>query len=307
MSAPDPEREPDDGYGIRADDGAVIVGTWFRAPRTLDLAIRSPVLNEVGRARLLLPRGWSPTARRTWPTLWLLHGGPATAGGTSGHTAWTSGTRIEHLTRDLDVLVVMPDGGRCGDHTDWWNHGHGGAPRWETFHLSELRQILDRGYRAGPERAVAGVSTGGRGALAYAARHHGLFRAAASFSGPLDLLRADPAGLDGADLVRLVAETGCPGVDWRRIWGDPVGQRAVWRRHNPYDLAVRLAGVRLYLSAGDGDPVEALARKGTGRLAGRLRRLGIPATVHLYEGPRSWDRWERELRAALPLLLAEIS
>jgi S-formylglutathione hydrolase FrmB len=307
LSVSGPEREPDDGCGVRADDGAIVVGAWFRAPRTLDLAIRSPVLNEMGRARLLLPAGWSPAAPRTWPALWLLHGGPAAAGGPSGHIAWTSGTRIERLTRDLDVMVVMPDGGRCGDHTDWWNRGHGGVPRWETFHLTELRQILERGYRAGPARAVVGVSTGGRGALAYAARHRGLFRAAASFSGPLDILHADPTGLDGADLVQLAAETGCPGVDWRRIWGDPREQRMLWRQHNPYDLAARLAGVRLYLSAGDGDVVETLARKGTDRLAGRLKKLGIPATVHLYEGPGSWTSWERELHAALPLLLAKIT
>src|SRR5690606_8619760 len=130
-------------------------GERFRDGRTLDLAIRSPVLNEVGRARLLLPRGWSPTAARTWPTLWLLHGGPPSAGGPSGHAAWTAHTAVERLTADLDVLVVMPDGGRCGDHADWWNYGRGGPPRWETFHLIELRQILQRGYRARPEGAVA--------------------------------------------------------------------------------------------------------------------------------------------------------
>jgi len=311
-TGPPPDRmrpfpaDPGDDCRARADDGAIVVGSWFRAPRILDLAISSPVLEEMGRVRLLLPKGWSPTATRTWPALWLLHGGPPAAGGPAGHTAWTSRTGVERLTRELDVLVVMPDGGRCGDHADWWNHGAGGAPRWETFHTVELPQILERGYRAGPARAVAGVSTGGRAALAYAARHRGLFRAAASFSGPLDLLHPDPAALDGADLVRLAAQTARRGVDWRRIWGDPVAQRSIWRRNNPYDLAGRLAGVRLYLSAGDDGPVEALARRSTARLADKLKKLGIPATVHLYEGPSSWRHWERELRAALPLLLADL-
>ncbi|WP_119731086.1 alpha/beta hydrolase [Thermomonospora amylolytica] len=300
-AAPGPASEPQPP--ARADDGAVVVGEWFRGARTLDLAIRSPVLKEVGRVRLLLPPGWSPSAARTWPTLWLLHGGPPHAGGPSGHAAWTSHTAVERLTADLDVLVVMPDGGRCGDHTDWWNHGLGGPPRWETFHLAELRQILERGYRAGPEGAIAGVSTGGRAALAYAARHPGLFRAAASFSGPLHLLHTDPGRLDGPDLVRLAAEIAWPGADWTRIWGDPVEQRLVWRQHNPYDLAGRLAGVRLYLSAGDGSPVEAVARAGTSALAGKLRKLGIPVTLHLHSDGGRWETWERELRAALPLLV----
>ncbi|MEU9840793.1 hypothetical protein AB0C69_16385, partial [Actinomadura sp. NPDC048032] len=34
--------------------------------------------------------------------------------------------------------------GPCGSYTDWWNRGGGGAPKWETFHLAELRQILPR-------------------------------------------------------------------------------------------------------------------------------------------------------------------
>ena len=61
--------------------------------------------------------------------------------------------------------------------------GRAGRTRWETFHLAELRQILQRNYRASTVMAVAGVSMGGLGALAYAARHRGLFRAAASFGG----------------------------------------------------------------------------------------------------------------------------
>ncbi|WP_116020872.1 alpha/beta hydrolase [Thermomonospora umbrina] len=291
------------GRGARSDDGATVIGARLRTPRTLDLTIRSPALHGLGRARLLLPPGWSPTAARTWPALWLLHGAPPAA---SGHTAWTTGTAVERLTRDVDVLVVMPDGGRGGDHADWWNHGHGGPPRWETFHLSELRQLLERGYRAGPQRAIAGASTGGRAALAHAARHPGLFTAAASFSGPLDIRHTDPGRLDGPDLLRLTSAIGHPGTDWRRIWGDPTGQGDVWRAHNPYDLADRLAGVRLYLSAGDGGPVELLARRGTTRLAARLRDLGVPAAVHLHQGTGSWARWERELAAALPLLLADL-
>jgi hypothetical protein len=44
------------------------------------------------------------------------------------------------------------------------------GPRWETFHLAELRRILERDYRANPVMAVVRVD-GRLGALAYAARH----------------------------------------------------------------------------------------------------------------------------------------
>ncbi|NKZ06931.1 hypothetical protein HGB48_24795 [Actinomadura latina] len=105
--------------------------------------------------------------------------------------------------------------------TDWWNRGGGGAPKWETFHLAELRQILERGYRAGPDRAVAGSSTGGLGALAYAARHRGLFRAAASFSGPVHTLHRDPCGLDVADPT---SSASCGGSTTPTTW--PAGSPA---------------------------------------------------------------------------------
>ncbi|TDD84272.1 esterase family protein [Actinomadura darangshiensis] len=301
--------------GAPADDGATVVGERRPRRRVLDLAVRSPVLDRVAHARLLLPPGWSREVSRTWPVLWLLHGAGA---GRDGHTAWSDHSDIEELTEHADVIVVMPDGGPCGNYTDWWNRGDGGAPKWETFHLAELRQILERGYRAGPDRAVAGQAMGGLGALAYAARHRGLFRAAASFSGPVHTLHRDPAGLDVADLVELGVAIGAPSADWTDVWGDPDEQRVVWRQHNPYDLADRLAGVRVHVSAGDGtagpfDPVpgadvlEALAHTVSREFAGKLQKLGIPVSTHFYRGTHTWPYWRRELRAALPALLAEIT
>jgi S-formylglutathione hydrolase FrmB len=306
-------------------DGAGVVGERRIRRRVLDLAVRSPLLEDAAHVRLLLPRGWSRDASRTWPVLWLLHGFPYGAGAVrSGHTAWTDHTDIEELTEDAGVIVVMPDGGPCGNYTDWWNRGGGGAPKWETFHLSELRQILESGYRAGPARAIAGNAMGGLGALAYAARHRGMFRAAASFSGPVHTLYRDPSGLDVADLVELGVAIGAPSLDWTDVWGDPDEQRVVWRQHNPYDLAGRLAGVRVHVSAGDGAPgpydagspgdagpgtdvLEALAGTVSREFAGKLGKLGIPVTTHFYQGTHTWPYWRRELRAALPALLAEIT
>ncbi|MCP2336373.1 alpha/beta hydrolase [Actinomadura rupiterrae] len=297
-----------------SDDGATVVGERMRGERVLDLAVRSPVLPDVAHVRLLLPPGWRRGSARTWPVLWLLHGMRG------DHTSWSEHSDVELLTADLDVLVVMPDGGGCGLYTDWWNQGAGGPPSWETFHLTELRQILERGYGAGTSRAVAGVGAGGLGALGYAARHRGLFRAAASFSAPLHILHDDPDGLDVSDLVQLAVAIGSRGADWTDVWGDPREQRIVWRQHNPYDLADRLSGVRLHVASGDGSPgpfdprpsrapdvLERLSRTLSGEFTGKLKKLGVPVSTHFYRGTHSWAYWQRELRAALPLLLAEIT
>jgi hypothetical protein len=75
----------------------------------------------------------------------------------------TRSTDIETLSRDADLLVVMPEGGSAGFYSDWLS-----GPRWETFHTEELPALLAAGYRAGDRQAVAGVSMGGLGALGYA-------------------------------------------------------------------------------------------------------------------------------------------
>ncbi|WP_344589447.1 alpha/beta hydrolase family protein [Actinomadura vinacea] len=304
-----------------AGDGATVLGERPAGPRLLDLTVRSPALAGVAHVRLLLPAGWSRAAvaaGRRWPTLWLLHG----CGGDGDHTSWTANTALERLAGGHGVIVVMPEGGRTGNYSDWWNRGGGGPPMWETFHLTELRQILERGYGAGTARAIAGVGMGGTGALAYAARHRGLFRAAASFSGAVNTLHLDERGLDVADVIELGVAIGGGPSHWTDLWGDPDEQRVVWRQHNPYDLADRLAGVRLYISSGDGMPgpydprpwpgpgpdiLEALAHRVGLELAGKLKTLGIPASTHFYQGTHRWPYWGRELHAALPILLAEIT
>lgn len=295
-----------------ADDGARVVGERRLGRRMLDLTVDSPVLDGRQHVRLLLPPGWSRDADRTWPTLWLLHGV------LGDHTTWTVETEIDALTAAAEVIVVMPDGGACATYSDWWNRGSGGRPKWETFHLTELLQILERGYRAGDARAVAGHSLGGFGALSYAARHRGLFRAAASFSGLTHVLHESPDALDAVDLRRLALEIACPGVDWRTVWGDQHAQRLVWRQHNPFDLVTQLTGVRLYLSAGTGSPgpldpaytpdapIERLIHRTNRMYADKLRKLAVPATTHFYQGTHSWPYWRRELETALPLLLAEL-
>jgi S-formylglutathione hydrolase FrmB len=216
-------------------------------------------------------------------------------------TSWTEQTDVEGMRGLRDVLVVMPEGGDVGFYSDWRR-----GPAWETFHLGELRGLLERDFGAGPRRAVAGLSMGGLGAMGYAARRPDLFAAAASFSGLLAPLR--DAGL----VLGLVG--GFAG-DERGLWGDPRRDRRVWERHDPTELAGRLRGTALFVSSGDGrpgpldrpgarrDPIERVVFGESRAFVARLRALGIPARVDLYgPGTHSWPYWERGLRRALPTL-----
>ena len=210
-----------------------------------DLVIESPALDSYAMGRLLLPRRFEAEPGRRWPALWLLHGCCDTC------QSWTRSTDVEELSELDEVLVVMPEAGRVGFYSDWRERAQGGPSRWETFHLVELRQLLEREWRAGDRRAVAGLSMGGLGAMAYAARHPGMFAAAASYSGLLHT-RFDGDPLTGPKLTQdLLRDFG---EDPDALWDDPQRHGDTWAAHNLYDLVPRLRGVRLFVSVGSGRP-----------------------------------------------------
>ncbi|MFB9831340.1 alpha/beta hydrolase [Actinoallomurus acaciae] len=281
-----------------ADDGAHVVARQWIDARTLDLTIDSPAMEADEQVRLLLPPDANAHPHRRWPVLYLLHGC------CDSYVSWTRSTDVERLTAGTDVLVVMPEAGTDGFYSDWWNGGSGGSPRWETFHLTELRQILERGFRAGPRRAVAGLSMGGYGAMKYA--ETGLFRAAASYSGVLDPL-SDPGGV----LAHLYPDA---------LWGDPVAQRAVWKANDPTDHADLLHGIRLFVASGNGlpggpydgssqttDGTEAEVHAESRNFVHALRRAHVPVTTDFYgPGHHAWQYWQRDLHRSFPMLMRAI-
>jgi diacylglycerol O-acyltransferase / trehalose O-mycolyltransferase len=292
-----PQSEPTDVPPSSAVPAARIVATEQVGDRQVDLTIDSPAVGSTVKVRLLVPEDFEPGPSPTGPVLYLLHGC------CDNYVSWTRSTDIEELTKDLDVLVVMPDGGKVGFYSDWKT-----GPAWERFHLSELPALLATEYGAGEPKVIAGVSMGGLGALGYAARHPGMFRAVASFSGIVHTrLTADTA----QGYLGLVQSQG---EEPYGLWGEPSTNEATWREHNPYDLVDRLQGTAVYLSCGNGEPgpldapgaasdrTEAALRRENDALAERLATLQ-PATVNLYEpGTHNWVYWDRELRRAWPML-----
>ncbi|GAB3687737.1 alpha/beta hydrolase family protein [Actinocorallia lasiicapitis] len=292
--------------GRAATDSGVYVASSKRIDaRTLDLTVVSPNVEGGRRAvRLLLPPGWAPDAGRTWPTLWLLHGG------FDDYRSWSDKTDLKAATAGRDMIVVLPDTSWCSAYSDWWNYGAGGVPRWETYLTSDLPQLLERQYRASPVRAVAGNSMGGLGSLKLAANHAGFYKAVASFSGNLNPLHTG-VGDGGLDKPGLACW-----ADWKRVWGDPAvpAQRAIWVANDPYEQALKLRGTSLYIAAGDGsgglfpDGVEQAVHKQAKATIGKLQAAGIPVTAHLYApGGHTWNYWQRELRLALPQLMAALN
>jgi S-formylglutathione hydrolase FrmB len=151
---------------------------------------------------------------------------------------------------------------------------------------------------------------GGLGAMVYTARHPGFFRAAASFSGLLHPL---------ADTHFLLGLFSSFTPDPLAIWGDPERAGSAWARHDPTELAARLRGTPLFVSAGDGragpldtadghgDAIERTVARESRAFVQRLRRLRIPMHTDFYgPGTHTWPYWQRELRRALPTLTSAL-
>jgi S-formylglutathione hydrolase FrmB len=289
----DPTGSVQPAIGPPADDGARIIAVTNVDARTRDVTIDSPAVGRIVKVRLLVPSGFDAQPTTHWPVMYLLHGSG------QSHRAWTVLSDVETLTASTDLLVVMPDAD-SGLYSDWWNGGQGRPPKWETFHLEELPQLLEQNWGAGDKRVVAGASMGGYGAMEYAARHPGMFLAAASYSGSLDPL----GGYTTND-------------PWpSALWGDPVAQVDVWKAHDPTTNATALKDTALYVAYGNGqpgpldasgtsaDPTEAWIATMSETFVNQLAALKIPVTVDAYgPGTHTDPYMQRDLERSLPFLL----
>jgi S-formylglutathione hydrolase FrmB len=263
------------------------------------------------RIDVVVPPGYCSVGARQlhYPVLYLLHG----AGDT--YQAWATKTDVVSFARSWPVLIVMPDGG-ANAQAGWYSNWIDGEYQWETFHTQVLPQFVNSHFRTLPsDVAIAGLSMGGFGSLSYAARHLGMFKAAASFSGADDMLYVAPA--TGVVFSQLHSRYGTPD---NRVWGDQLANRATWAGHNPASLAGQLAGVKLFLASGTGTPGGAQGddpgnpggyalENGIFQmnlsLVRALDAAGVPHVDDFYAGGyHGWPYWQADLHWALPQIAA---
>jgi diacylglycerol O-acyltransferase/trehalose O-mycolyltransferase len=259
---------------------------------------------------VLLPSGYCSGGLR-YPVLYVLHG----AGDT--YKAWATNTDLVSFARPYQVIIVMPDGGKNAE-AGWYSNWLDGEFQWETFHTQILPAYINSHFRTLPhDIAIAGLSMGGFGAMSYAARHRGMYRAAASFSGAVDTLYGAPAS--GIVFSLLRAEYGTPGD---QIWGNQLTNESDWAAHNPTSLAANLKGTALFIASGTGTPGgpegDDLADLGGYALeAGifqmnlafvlALDRAGVAHSDHFYLGGyHGWPYWQADLHWALPRITATL-
>jgi putative tributyrin esterase len=225
------------------------------------------------------PRPDRPRPAQGWPTLYLLHGLMG------DHTSWTRETAIERYVQGLNLVMVMPAGGRSF-YTDMAR----GLKYW-TFVSQEL-PALARGMfplsAAREDNFVAGLSMGGYGAFKMALRCPEKFAAAASLSGSLDMA-AHPH--EGGDWI----------VELENVFGPLAGLAG--SDNDLLALAARLAASpaprpALYQWCGTEDflyPDNVAFRD-------LARRLKLDLLYEEAPGDHNWLYWDRQIRRVLEWL-----
>lgn len=131
------------------------------------------------------------------PVVYLLHG----HGG--NHKAWLqSAPQLEAKANQLNMLLVMPDGSK----NSWYmNSPINSTIQYESFMVNELVPYIDSAYATNLKRAITGLSMGGHGAFYLSFRNKGVFGAAGSICGGVDI-RPFPKNWELSQLLGDITE-----------------------------------------------------------------------------------------------------
>lgn len=299
-------RAPEAQVPTRSVPGAARRVTWTVRSHLVDPRDVSGTM-EAGsgpvQVNIQLPRHYREHPSRVYPLLVLLHG----AGGSSD--TWMEKGRLGSAKSLDGVIVVSLEGGTFGMYTDWVA---GGEAQWKTLHDEILARVM-RELRVAPgrrNRAIAGVSMGGQGALRYASARPDIFGSVAAISPGLPNMR-DPQ-IYATYPIQIGMQAGEP-VSYEDTWGPVNGANAVGR--NPQDLTANLQHSRVFISSGDGvlcpyesaemdSPVksatEVTIAEQVPAYAAAARSSGASVVVSQHCGVHGdWDVWRRDFTKVL--------
>lgn len=194
------------------------------AARVDTLEIYSPSMRKTVKCLIVLPENYTFSGP-SYPVLYLLHGWSGNFAGWLGDAPQLR----EHADRH-QMLIVCPDGG----YDSWYlDSPVDSSVRYETHIAREVVSNVDYYYHTRRDRtgrAISGLSMGGHGALYLAIRNPGIFGAAGSMAGGLDLR---PFRKNDWDLQGVL---GKPGEHWDN-----------WENHSVVNLVPRLKDIDLPL------------------------------------------------------------
>lgn len=255
-----------------------------------NLSMPSKILQGERKYAIYLPPDYE-TSQRSYPVLYLLHGGG------DDQTGWVQFGEVLHIAdktiregKATPMIIVMPDAntGQRGYFNDIK-----GEWRYEDFFFQEFMPHIEKTYRIKGEkryRAVAGLSMGGGGSFVYALRHPELFSSACPLSastGPLNLAETKEFLKRRNITLKSDAEA-----------------ETYFKRHSVVELVNQVPddqkkAVRWYIDCGDDD----FLYEGNSLVHIAMRKKEIPHEFRVQDGGHTWSYW----RNALPTVLTFVS
>lgn len=254
-----------------------------------NVSLTSKILKMERKYAVYLPPDYE-TSQRSYPVLYLLHGGG------DDQTGWVQFGEVLHITDKAiregvatPMVIIMPDAktGQMGYFNNLKNDW-----RYEDFFFDEFMPFVEKTYRIKSEkryRAVAGLSMGGGGSFMYALHRPDLFSSACPLSayvGPLNL----------EDAKNMLARTNQKGTD---------EEIEAWvKKHNAINLVNDIKdehkkAVRWYIDCGDDD----FLYEGNSLVHIAMKKKEVPHEFRIRDGGHTWTYW----RTSLPDVLKFVS
>lgn len=245
---------------------------WLK-PAEKELAVAMPrelsseALDRKARYLAYVPRG---DGEACFPALFLLHGAHGTWEDWPSHAH----RELQRLAQRHRIAIVTPDGSESGWYVD--------SPliadsQYATHVAKEVVEDATASLPVTETRSIAGLSAGGHGAITLALKHPGLFVAASSMSGVLDL----PAAHTRQALIERLG----PYRDHPERWEQ---SSAIHLVEASPDVAKKLP---LLVTVGSSDRWAPTNRQ----FHTRLTALGIEHDFDESEGGHDWKYWTSQL------------
>jgi enterochelin esterase-like enzyme len=255
-----------------------------------NLTMQSEILKMERKYAIYLPPDYE-TSQRSYPVLYLLHGGG------DDQTGWVQFGEVLRIAdqainegKATSMIIVMPDAnsGKRG-----YTNDASGEWRYEDFFFDELIPYVEGTYRIKSEkqyRAVAGLSMGGGGTYYYALHRPDMFAAACPLSAS-----ARPMDKEGPKRI----------MDRQEMAGASDEQIEKWlEKYNIHEMIENMPeeqkeAIRWYIDCGDDDSLF----EGNSLVHIAMRKNEIPHEFRIRDGSHNWTYW----REALPEVLNFIS
>jgi S-formylglutathione hydrolase FrmB len=250
--------------------------------KMIDVHFRSQALGREMPYRIILPADLG--SGKKLPALYLLHGG----GG--GFRDWSNYSDVAGYA-EKGLILVMPEG-NSSYYVDSADHPQ---DRYEEYITHDLIADVEDKFPAAngrANRAVAGVSMGGFGAVVLALKHPDLFAFAGGMSSALDV-PTRPFSIKRIDQWRHL----------RSIFGAKGGQHQ--RENDPFVLARSGAPEQapyFFLACGDQEGLLATNRQ----FASLLQQRHFSYDFHTAPGGHDWNQWNSRVPALIDSVMQHL-